>query len=68
MALPGQYVLIRYDVPGPELWHERLITGTDANNAGWCAMLTPDQDHYAEEISLEVIRSSVLTPTALLLV
>ena len=27
MASPGDWVLMRYDVPGVEVYHERVVTG-----------------------------------------
>ncbi|CAK0832110.1 unnamed protein product [Prorocentrum cordatum] len=53
MALaPGVWVLVAYVLPGvvDALYHERLSTafGADAQ----CRALTPDGDHYIEQISL----------------
>jgi hypothetical protein len=47
MARPGDYVLVRYDVRGPAVYHERLIAAASGNR-GWFAQQTPDGDHYLE--------------------
>eukprot|EP00930_Biecheleria_cincta_P103858 TRINITY_DN95964_c0_g1_i1.p2 TRINITY_DN95964_c0_g1~~TRINITY_DN95964_c0_g1_i1.p2 ORF type:complete len:100 (+),score=15.83 TRINITY_DN95964_c0_g1_i1:87-386(+) len=53
MALQaGSRVFLLYDVPGLDLWHERLILGLAACGLGWCIVLTPDRDKYAEQVSL----------------
>ena len=53
MALAqGVWLLLAYDLPGvPDpLYHERLITAVGAD--AFCAVLTPDGDHYIEQITL----------------
>ena len=52
MATSGSYLIVKYDVPGPELWHERLVTATDPSHAGSFAVVTPGWDHHVEEISI----------------
>ncbi len=47
MARPGEYVLVRYAVRGPVVYHERLITVVSGNR-GWFAQQTPYGDHYME--------------------
>ena len=46
-------VFVQYDLPGPELWHERLVLAACACGRGWHIILTPDLDMYPEHISLE---------------
>ncbi|CAE8609395.1 unnamed protein product, partial [Polarella glacialis] len=50
MAQPGDFLLVRYDMPGPELWHERMVTGV-SGHPGFYAIVTPDGDTYVEEVS-----------------
>ena len=50
MALANQRIFLRYDVPGPELWHERLVLA-HARNEDY-AVATPDSDVYIEQLSL----------------
>ncbi|CAK0817860.1 unnamed protein product, partial [Prorocentrum cordatum] len=49
MVAPGDVVLVRYDLPGPPLWHERLILAV-GNQPGHFAVLTPDGDIFVEEL------------------
>ena len=51
MASPGDWVLIRYDVPGPEIFHERVVTGVCDTEPSLIATFTNDGDHYAEDVS-----------------
>lgn len=54
MALAeGTRVFLRYDLPGPELYHERYILCSCACGRGWHIILTPDNDVYPELISLD---------------
>ena len=53
MALaPGKWVLVAYDLPNvaDPLYHERLVTAVGAD--AFCGVLSPDWDHYIEQISL----------------
>lgn len=50
MANPGDTVLLRYDVPGAEIWHERIILAASPSVTGSYAVLTPDGDLYVELI------------------
>eukprot|EP00969_Alexandrium_andersonii_P203165 8977579-Alexandrium_andersonii.AAC.1 len=52
MAAPGDYLVVRYAVEGPEIWHERLITARDPAHAGHYMVFTPDGDHYLEELTV----------------
>ena len=52
MARPGEYLIVRYDVEGPEVWHERLCTAVSPTTPGLLAVVTPDDDHYVEECTL----------------
>ena len=49
MSLLNRYILVRYNVGGPELWHERLalehVSGEEY------IIVTPDRDLYVEELS-----------------
>ena len=45
-------MVVLYDVEGAEVWHERLITARDAGRPGTYAVLTPDYDHYVEELTM----------------
>lgn len=49
----GTRVYICYDLPPPELWHERLVLASCACGRGWHIVLTPDFDVFPEHISLE---------------
>ncbi|CAK0860193.1 unnamed protein product, partial [Prorocentrum cordatum] len=49
VARQGDFILIRYDLPGAPLFHERLVTGVSQSVPGLLATLTADGDHYAEE-------------------
>ncbi|CAE8636823.1 unnamed protein product [Polarella glacialis] len=52
MALASEdRVFVRYDVPGPVIWHERLVLGVATCGQGWVIVLTPDGDVFAEEMS-----------------
>ncbi|CAK0852660.1 unnamed protein product [Prorocentrum cordatum] len=48
-GLIGDVVLVKYDLPGPPLWHERLILTVGAA-PGHYAVLTPDGDVFVEEL------------------
>ena len=50
MSLLNRQVLVRYDVAGPELWHERLVVAHIQNDD--YVVVTPDQDVHYEELSL----------------
>ncbi len=43
----GSFYIVRYDVGGPEFWHERLVVGCAADGEQ-CCILTPDGDLYVE--------------------
>ena len=50
MALQGRFVLLQYDVGGPQLWHERqVLQHVQGDNY---IVLTPDGDVYMEELGL----------------
>ncbi|CAK0894772.1 unnamed protein product [Prorocentrum cordatum] len=51
MAAPGDWLLIRYEVPGPEIFHERVVTGVSETEPSLAANYTNDGDHYAEDAS-----------------
>ena len=46
----GDWLLLRYDVPGPELWHERLVVAV-SQQQGWACVVTPDHDIFMEQVS-----------------
>ena len=48
MAVPGNVVVVRYDVVGGEVWHERIIL-CSGPTAGSYGVLTPDYDVYIED-------------------
>ena len=51
MALqPGDVALLRYDIGGRALFHERLILCVIPSDPGNFGILTPDHDVYLEEI------------------
>lgn len=50
MALLNKHVLVQYDVPGPDLWHERLVLAYIQNED--YVVATPDRDVHYEELSL----------------
>eukprot|EP00969_Alexandrium_andersonii_P249928 11045673-Alexandrium_andersonii.AAC.1 len=53
MAQVGDFALLAYDIPGPILWHERLIAAVDPQRPGHAAVLKPDNDHYVETLTLD---------------
>ena len=50
MALANKTILLQYDVPGPELWYERMVLAHIVNEDYIVA--TPDFDVHYEELSL----------------
>ena len=50
MSLVNRRVLVLYDVPGPDLWHERLVLQHIVNED--YVIATPDSDVHYEELSL----------------
>ena len=48
----GCRVFVLYEVPRPDLWHERLIIGLRLCGQGWMIVLTPDRDVFPEQVSL----------------
>jgi hypothetical protein len=46
-VVAGGYALVRYNVPGVVIFHERYVT---AVRGCWVTWLTPDQEHYGEEL------------------
>lgn len=50
MALVNRQVLVLYDVPGPDLWHERLVLQHIDHDD--YVVASPDQDVFYEELSL----------------
>lgn len=50
MSLLNRRVLVLYDVPGPDLWHERLVLQHIAGED--YVVATPDADVHYEELSL----------------
>ena len=55
MARAGEYLLVVCDVPGREVWHERLVTAADAWRPGLYSDVTPDRDNYVEELSMATV-------------
>lgn len=54
MALAeGTRVFVAYDLPGPELYHERYVLAACQCGQGYHIVLTPDEDIYPEQISLQ---------------
>ena len=54
MALvPGMRVMLCYDLPGPELFHERWVLGVCLCGRGWVVVMTPDGDVFSEQVALE---------------
>ncbi|CAE7443371.1 unnamed protein product [Symbiodinium sp. CCMP2592] len=51
MDLVNRRALLLYDVPGPTLWHERLLL--QRLDGEEFAVLTPDGDVYIEQLSLQ---------------
>ena len=55
-------LLVCYDVPGRELFHERIITAVGPETPGQYAVLTSDLDHYVEDCRVtEDIRETLAT-------
>ena len=54
MAMPaaGEFWLIRYNVHGPPLFHERLVLSAVAGPLARVYTLTPDLDHYEETFDI----------------
>lgn len=48
----GRCLLLRYDISGPELWHERLVLG-GRGFEGWCCAETTLGDIFMEQCSLD---------------
>ena len=46
---PGSFHLVRYNLAGPRLWHERLALGCGVAGVS-CYVLTPDGDRYLEDL------------------
>ena len=66
MALAvGNRVFVCYDVPGPDLYHERLVVGVCLCGQGWFIVVTPDLDRFAEQVSIlnDDLRSFHVVPT-----
>ena len=47
MALLNRRIFVQYDVPGPVLWHERLVLRHVRDQE-----YAPDRDVYVEELGL----------------
>ncbi|CAK0835229.1 unnamed protein product [Prorocentrum cordatum] len=47
----AQVAQVRYEVPGPEIFHERVVTGVSETEPSLVANYTNDGDHYAEDVS-----------------
>lgn len=50
MALVNRLVLVQYDVPGPILWHERMVLSHIVDED--YIVCTPDQDVHYEQLSI----------------
>ena len=46
---PGDFFLERYDIPGPVVWHERMVLIASPLQ-GDITILTPDGDCYEEQV------------------
>ncbi|CAK0900955.1 unnamed protein product [Prorocentrum cordatum] len=46
---PGDFILERYDIPGPEVWHERMVLIASPHRTD-LTILTPDGDCYEEHL------------------
>ncbi|CAK0910119.1 unnamed protein product [Prorocentrum cordatum] len=51
MTRVGDVLLLKYNVPGPALWHERIVLAVHPTDAGHYYLLTPDDDAYIEDCS-----------------
>eukprot|EP00959_Pyramimonas_sp_CCMP1952_P087691 1834842-Pyramimonas_sp.AAC.1 len=45
----GDFILERYDIPGPEVWHERMVLIASPHRTD-LTILTPDGDCYEEQL------------------
>ena len=43
-------MLVQYDVPGRVMYHERIVTCASTTEAGRYSILTPDMDHYVDDV------------------
>jgi hypothetical protein len=64
MASLGGFAQVTYDVPGPEVRHERAIIGVSTGQPGTYAVLTPDGDKFLEELTPnnDDLTDVILTP------
>ena len=46
--LKGKYIFVQYDIPGEDLWHQRLAL-SHVTGGEW-VILTPDGDLYSEDL------------------
>ncbi|CAK0843329.1 unnamed protein product [Prorocentrum cordatum] len=51
MAARGDYILIKYNGVGEDLYHETLITGVSAEDPTEVTLYTADRDHYQFNIA-----------------
>ena len=61
MATPGDVVLVQYNLPGPIVYHERLILCVCPN--GDYGVLDPDLDTYSEDYSATNATLAGVTPS-----
>ena len=61
MATPGDVVLVQYNLPGPIVYHERLILCVCPN--GDYGVLDPDLDTYSEDYSATNATLEGVTPS-----
>eukprot|EP00929_Paragymnodinium_shiwhaense_P049714 TRINITY_DN25052_c0_g3_i1.p1 TRINITY_DN25052_c0_g3~~TRINITY_DN25052_c0_g3_i1.p1 ORF type:complete len:415 (-),score=26.63 TRINITY_DN25052_c0_g3_i1:260-1504(-) len=54
MTSIGAFLLVRYAVAGPEIWHERLVLWVDPAGGPGKQIFTPDGDRYEEDIAAGV--------------
>jgi hypothetical protein len=47
---PGRIALVCYDIDGPDMWHERMLTGHVTADE-W-VVLSPDLDMFTEALSV----------------
>ena len=63
MALSNSRLLVLYDVPAPNLWHERMVM--DHVEGEEYVVATPDQDVYVEELPSSDFRAGNAFPIGL---
>ena len=57
---PGDCFLIRYNIGGNPIWHERVVVATNPANGSEHYIVTPDEDEYREDVTIGADVAEVL--------